>query len=94
MPGSSSECWLEDFGEAALIGGWAEVRLDAGFCAALEPAQYQVFLTPYAPVLVFVQNRTERSFEIHACPVLKGRGHLLAHCGWRVMGRRAPARTT
>lgn len=81
--------WLEAVGEAELIGGWAEVKLEDGFVASIEAAQYQVFLTSYDPVLVFVQNRTERSFEIHACPVMKGPRPRTTHCGWRVVGRRA-----
>ena len=80
--------WLEVFGEADLIGGWAEVALDRDFAARIECPGYQVFLTSYDPVQLFVQNRTGRSFEIHALPSA-GTGRLLSvHCGYQIVGRR------
>ena len=82
------EPWLEAFGEADLIGGWAEVALDRDFAARIECPGYQVFLTSYDPVQLFVQNRTGRSFEIHALPSA-GTGRLLSvHCGYQIVGRR------
>jgi hypothetical protein len=82
--------WLEQFGEAELIGGWAEVALDDDFAALVECPGYQVFLTSYDPVQLFVQNRTAHSFEIHALPGLEGRRRVSSsRCGYRVEGRRA-----
>jgi hypothetical protein len=81
--------WLEKFGEVELIGGWAEVALDEEFAALIEASDYQVFLTSYGPVLLFVQNRTARSFEIHTLPVLECRRQFPARCGYRIVGRRA-----
>jgi hypothetical protein len=43
----SPESWLEDFGEATLAGGKAEVKLDADFMAVVQANHYHVFLTPY-----------------------------------------------
>ena len=80
--------WVEAFGEADLIGGWAEVALDRDFAALIERPGYQVFLTSYDPVQLFVQNRTERSFEIHAMPGPEGRRQVSTHCGYQVVGRR------
>jgi hypothetical protein len=39
-------------------------------------------------VQLFVQNRTARSFEIHALPSPKGGRRTAVHCGYRVVGRR------
>ena len=35
---ATSQSWLHDFGEADLIGGWAEVALDREFVASIERA--------------------------------------------------------
>jgi hypothetical protein len=83
------EPWLEAFGEADLIGGWAEVSLERGFAELVEAPGYQVFLTSYDPVQLFVQNRTERSFEIHAMPGPEGKRPRTMHCGYQIVGRRA-----
>jgi hypothetical protein len=42
----SPENWFEDFGEAKLAGGKAEVTLDADFAGIVHADQYHVFLTP------------------------------------------------
>ena len=84
--------WLEQFGEVDLIGGWAEVALDDELAALIESPGYQVFVTPYDPVQVFVQNRAERSFEIHALPGPEGRRQLSMRCGYRIVGRRIAPR--
>jgi hypothetical protein len=80
--------WIEAFGEAELIGGWAEVALDRDFAALIERSGYQVFLTSYDPVQLFVQNRTERGFEIHAMPGLEGRRQVTTHCAYQIVGLR------
>jgi hypothetical protein len=80
------ERWLERVGEVELIGGWAEVVLGEDF-AALGSPDYQVFVTAYDPVQVFVQNRSARSFEIHALPGVKGTRTLSMRCGYRVVAR-------
>ena len=82
------EPWLEQLGEVELIGGWAEVALDQGFAALIERSGYQVFVTSYDPVQLFVQNRTHESFEIHALPRPESRPRLSLQCGYRIVGRR------
>jgi hypothetical protein len=42
----SPENWFEDFGEAKLVGGRADVKLDADFAAVVDSGAYHVFLTP------------------------------------------------
>ena len=83
------DAWLESFGEADLIGGWAEVPLDPDLAELIGSSGYQVFLTSYDPVQLFVQNRTERSFEIHALPGPEVRRLVTMHCGYQIVGRRA-----
>jgi hypothetical protein len=48
-----------------------------------------VFVTSYDPVQLFVQNRTERSFEIHVLPGQKGSRAASTHCGYRVAARQS-----
>lgn len=81
---ASHEHWVEEFGEVELIGGWAEVALDEDFAALIEGSDYQVFLTSYDPVLLFVHRRTARTFEIHTLPALEGKRRFAARCvaGW------------
>ena len=67
------EPWLEQLGEVELIGGWAEVALDDDFAALIERPSYQVFVTSYDPVQLFVQNRAQGSFEIHTLPRAESR---------------------
>jgi hypothetical protein len=86
----SHEDWLEQFGEVELIGGWAEVALDDDIAALIECPGYQVFVTPYDAVQLFVQNRTVRSFEIHALPGPQGMWRAApARCGYSVVARPA-----
>jgi hypothetical protein len=86
----SRDSWLEETGEVELIGGWAEVALAADFAGRVDTSDYQVFLTSYDAVVVFVQNRTPRGFEIHALRALEGRLGFATRCGYRVVARRLP----
>jgi hypothetical protein len=83
----SPESWFEDFGEATLgKDGRATVKLDADFASLVDTGAYQVFLTSYAPVPLYVARRTRTSFEIRALPgaaIPKS-----AACGWRIVARR------
>ncbi|MEP7183382.1 MAG: hypothetical protein ABI886_14460 [Betaproteobacteria bacterium] len=79
--------WLEEAGEVELIGGWAEVALADAFVAQVDTTEYQVFLSSYAAALVFVQNRTQRSFEIHTMSAPGRRGHGTVHCAYLVVAR-------
>lgn len=80
--------WLEQVGEVELIGGWAEVALADEFAAAADTAHYDVFLTSYDAVLVFAQNRTPRSFEIHALSGQARKQPRSTCCAYRVVARR------
>ena len=80
--------WLEEFGEAELIGGWAQVALDETFAELLDE-DYQVFVSSYDPVQLFIQNRTRQSFEIHVLPAQPVRLRSPAHCAYHIVGRRS-----
>jgi hypothetical protein len=87
----SPESWFEDFGEAELVDGAAIVNLDPDFAAIVDLSNYQVFLTSYAPVSVYVHNRTPEGFEVRIVPISRDRpmpfdGPML--CGYRVVARR------
>ena len=80
--------WLEEFGEAELIGGWAQIALDRAFAQLIEE-DYQVFVSSYDPVQLFIQNRTPQSFEIHVLPAQSLYLRSPAHCAYHIVGRRA-----
>jgi hypothetical protein len=83
----SPESWFEDFGEARLgRDGRVTVKLDGEFASLIDASAYQVFLTPYAPVSLYVAKRTRTSFEIRALPGATVPAS--AACGWRIVGRR------
>src|SRR5690242_13026254 len=82
------EEWIEEVGEADLIGGWAEVPLPADFAKLIDGDDYQVFLTSYGPAILFVQNRTARGFEIHALSTRRTKRAFSISCGYRVIARR------
>ena len=87
--------WVEQLEDVELIAGWAQVLLRAAFLAHADVSRYQVSLTSYDPVVLFVQNRTERSFEIHALAIRRGRGPSSVGCGCRVLApRRGFSRAT
>jgi len=87
----SHDDWWEEAGEVALIGGWAQVPLGPDFAALVDTSSYQVFLTSYDAVQVFVQNRTPGSFEIHVLPVPHRRYSGATRCAYRVLARRLNA---
>jgi hypothetical protein len=61
----SPESWFEDFGEAQLVDGKAEVLLDADFAALVELNGYHVFLTPYGESNgMFVAERYATGFRV------------------------------
>jgi hypothetical protein len=83
----NADGWLEETGEVDLVGGWAEISLSAEFSALVDTSNYQVFLTSYDAVNVFVQNRTPRSFEIHVLPPPGRKSTSAARCAYRVVAR-------
>lgn len=61
----SPESWFEDFGEARLVKGKAEVRLDPGFAALIKAKNYHVFVTPYGDCKgMFVTKRSATGFRV------------------------------
>jgi hypothetical protein len=80
--------WTEQAGEVELIGGWTQVALTDEFVAQIDTSNYQVFLTSYDAVLVFVQNRLPHSFEIHAAPAQHGKRAKSTWCAYRAVARR------
>jgi hypothetical protein len=80
----SPESWFEDFGEARLKGGKAEVRIDPKF-AALVRGPFQVFLTPYGESNgLYVGRRTSKSFVVRE----QGGGKSSVSFGYRIVARR------
>ncbi len=81
----SPEPWFEDFGEAKLVGGRADVKLDPDFAAVVHSDNYQVFLTEYGDSGgLFVANRGQASFEVRA----RGSANASGTVGYRVVARR------
>jgi hypothetical protein len=80
--------WTEEVGEVELIGGWAEVPLGVEFAALVDTSDYQVFVTSYDAVPVFVQNRTPGGFEIHVLPAVHHKSPRATRCAYRVLARR------
>jgi hypothetical protein len=61
----SPESWFEDFGEAQLVYGKVEVRLDPDFAALVEVDGYHVFITPYGESKgLFVAERYATGFRV------------------------------
>jgi hypothetical protein len=62
----SPESWFEDFGQADLVQGAAEVKLDPEFAAVVHPQGYHVFITPYGDSKgLYVSKRGHHSFYVH-----------------------------
>ena len=80
----SPESWFEDFGEATLSDGRAEVRIDPQF-AEVTAAPYQVFLTPYGETRgLYVAKRSLGSFEVRGIEI--GKEEL--DFGYRIVAKR------
>ncbi len=61
----SPEPWFEDFGEARLINGRAQVALDPDFIAVVHNDKYFVYLTPEADSNgLYVSNKSGAGFEV------------------------------
>jgi hypothetical protein len=79
-----TQCMVHALGEVDLVGGWVEVALDAS-CAARIGADYQVLVTSYSGIALFVQNRTPAGFEIHAVPDVRARPRRPTRCSYCVL---------
>jgi hypothetical protein len=81
----SPECWFEDFGEAQLIAGKSEIKLDAQFASVVKTRDYHVFLSPYGDCNgLYVSRRTARGFTVRE--LKKGLGKV--RFSYRVVARR------
>jgi len=81
------EPWFEDIGESEVIDGVAEVVLDPAYAATVKGA-YQVHLTPYAPVTLWVAQRKRDRFVVRLVPLEGVRPSRRITFGWRVVARR------
>lgn len=84
----SPESWFEDFGEARLRDGSANVKLDREYASLVRTGTYQVFLTSYGPAQLYVHKRTRDSFEVRTLPTADGKSSQAARFGYRILARR------
>jgi hypothetical protein len=84
----SPESWFEDFGETSLHNGVRKVKLDRDFAALVHTTKYQVFLSSYDRVQLYVSKRTREGFEIRAMPDAAGKIPKKVRCGYRIVARR------
>jgi hypothetical protein len=81
----SPESQFEDFGEAKLVRGRAQVSLDSDFAALADTRQYHVFLTPYGDSNgLYVSTRSRNGFEVRE----QGGGTGSVTFSYRVVARR------
>ncbi len=80
----AAEAWIEDMGEADLDEGRAVITIDPDLHPFLETDSYQVAVTPYAPVALYVARRDREAFEVRSVDE-KAAGRF----GWRLTARRA-----
>jgi len=80
-------------GEVDLIGGWVEVALDPADAARIGD-NYQVLVTSYGGIALYVQNRTHDGFEIHAVHDRHSRPRGATRCAYCVLAWLPDATTT
>jgi hypothetical protein len=84
----SPESWFEDFGEARLVNGKAEVRIDPGFAAVVQ-GPYHVFITPCGDSNgLYVSSRTRKSFGVRE----QQRGKSTLVFSYRIVAKRKDIR--
>lgn len=84
----SPESWLEDFGEARLVNGRAQIRIDRGFAQTIDTRSYHVFISTYGAEHVFVSKRSRNGFEIRAVPREGAQMPKSLRCSYRIVARR------
>jgi hypothetical protein len=61
----SPESWFEDFGEARLVHGKAEITLDPEFAALVRCERYHVFLSPMGDSKgLYISRRNRTGFQV------------------------------
>jgi hypothetical protein len=82
----SPESWFEDFGEARLVKGRANVKLESGFLSVVKMDRYHVFLTPYGESNgLYVSRRSKKGFEVRE----QSRGKSNVSFSYRIVAKRA-----
>jgi hypothetical protein len=80
----SPEAWFEDFGEAKLANGTANVALDSDFAQTVDTTEYHVFLTPHDDSNgLYIARRTRTGFKV--AEQQKGRSNIVF--SWRLVAR-------
>jgi hypothetical protein len=80
----SPESWFEDFGEAELVNGAADVALEPAFAALIDVSRYQVFVTAYGDTRgLFVADRSAEGFRVRE----QQGGSSRARFGYRIVAR-------
>ncbi len=86
----SPESQFEDFGEAKLVNGRAQVRLDHDFVAVADTRHYHIFLTPYGDSKgLYISGRNRQSFQVRE----QGAGASSLTFSYRIVARRRDATT-
>jgi hypothetical protein len=81
----SPECWFEDFGEAKLVRGKAQIKLPSDFAAVIDVDSYHVFLAPYGRSNgLYVSKRTRQGFAVEE----QGDGKSSLSFSFRIVGKR------
>ncbi len=81
----SPECWFEDFGDAKLVKGKAQVKLPRDFAAAIKTDAYHVFLAPYGRSNgIYVSKRTREGFVVEE----QSNGKSSLTFSFRIVGKR------
>jgi hypothetical protein len=81
----SPESWFEDFGEARLVKGRANVKLESGFLSVVKPDRYHVFLTPYGDSNgLYVSHRGKNGFQVRE----QGQGKSNISFSYRIVAKR------
>jgi hypothetical protein len=81
----SPECWFEDFGEAKLVKGKAQVKLPRDFATVIKTDSYHVFLTPCGNSNgLYVSKRNRQGFVVEE----QGNGKSNLTFSFRIVGKR------
>jgi hypothetical protein len=81
----SPECWFEDFGEAKLVKGKAQVKVPRDFAAVIKTDSYHVFLAPYGRSNgLYVSKRNRQGFAVEE----QGNGKSNLKFSFRIVGKR------
>ena len=80
----AAEAWIEDVGEADLEDGRAVVAIDPDLRPFLHLDGYQVAVTAYAPVALYIARRDRDEFEVRSVDATAA-----GRFGWRLTARRA-----